>query len=259
MLGDRPALTPIESFYQRVLSGDADESQAQAELLLKDRLLSTYYDEVVIKSLQLASGDAQRGVLDDDQLDSIKATVKSVIRSLDRHIDRQAAPEKFVIGSIAIPEKYPLLATDLATALPGGSNALANRPAPAATILCISGGGPLDEAATMMLLQLLGKQGLKGRMVNYSEVSRDQIGALDISDVAMICITYLDISGSPAHLRYLIQRLRQRMAKDVSILVGLWPADDLKDKDAETRSEIGADHFTRSLEQTVTLCVQALV
>ena len=50
LLGDRPALTPIESFYQRILAGDADEAQDHAELLLKDRSLSSYYDEVALKA-----------------------------------------------------------------------------------------------------------------------------------------------------------------------------------------------------------------
>ena len=48
LLGDRPALTPVESFYQRVLAGDADEALDHAELLLKERSLSSYYDEVVL-------------------------------------------------------------------------------------------------------------------------------------------------------------------------------------------------------------------
>jgi predicted PurR-regulated permease PerM len=44
LLGDRPALTPVESFYQRVLAGDADETREHAETLLKEHSLSTYYD-----------------------------------------------------------------------------------------------------------------------------------------------------------------------------------------------------------------------
>ncbi len=40
----------------------------------------------------------------------------------------------------------------------------------------------------------------------------------------MACISYLDISGSPAHLRYLMQRLRQRLPTGTPILVGLWPS-----------------------------------
>ena len=51
ILGDRPPLTPVESFYQRMLAGDPDEARDQAELLLKDRSLSSYYDEVALKGL----------------------------------------------------------------------------------------------------------------------------------------------------------------------------------------------------------------
>ena len=43
LLGDRPALSPAESFYQRMLAGDPDEVQDQAELLLRTRALSAYY------------------------------------------------------------------------------------------------------------------------------------------------------------------------------------------------------------------------
>ncbi|MBV8426236.1 MAG: AI-2E family transporter, partial [Hyphomicrobiales bacterium] len=45
-LGDRPALTPVENFYQRIIAGDPDEALDQAELVLKECPLSTYYDEV---------------------------------------------------------------------------------------------------------------------------------------------------------------------------------------------------------------------
>ncbi len=41
LLGDRPALTPVESFYQRMLSGDVDEVAEQAEQLLRERSLSS--------------------------------------------------------------------------------------------------------------------------------------------------------------------------------------------------------------------------
>ena len=61
--GQHPALTPVESFYQRILAGDADEAQDHAELLLKDRSLSSYYDEVALRGVQLAAEDARRGVL----------------------------------------------------------------------------------------------------------------------------------------------------------------------------------------------------
>ncbi len=91
MLGDRPALTPVESFYQRILAGDADEAQDHAETLLRERSLSTYYDEVALKGMQLAANDSQRGVLGPAQLERIKTTIKTLVNGLRAHDDRQPA------------------------------------------------------------------------------------------------------------------------------------------------------------------------
>ena len=66
LLGDRPALTPVESFYQRMLAGDPDEAHDQAEVLLKQRSLSSYYDDVALQGLRLAVIDTERGVLTPD-------------------------------------------------------------------------------------------------------------------------------------------------------------------------------------------------
>ena len=62
LLGDRPALTPIETLYQRLLAGDPDEVLEQAEGLLKGRALSCYYDDVALKALRLVANDISRGV-----------------------------------------------------------------------------------------------------------------------------------------------------------------------------------------------------
>ena len=72
LLGDRPALTPVESFYQRMLAGDPDEVHDHAEVLLKERSLSSYYDDVALEGLRLAVIDAERGVLTPDHLERIK-------------------------------------------------------------------------------------------------------------------------------------------------------------------------------------------
>jgi hypothetical protein len=59
MFGDRPALSPPEIFYQRMLAGDPTEASDEAEEFSKERSLGTYYyDEVALKRLQLAQADA---------------------------------------------------------------------------------------------------------------------------------------------------------------------------------------------------------
>ena len=255
MLGDRPALTPVESFYQRILAGDADEVQDQAERLLQSHSLSTYYDEVALKGLQLAAHDAQRGALDHEQLERVKRTINDLVHELERHEDREPPPSQSGDEAIAPPaderdlphnpdpQDIPSSLEELPTVWRGPS-----------ALLCIAGRGPLDQAAATILIQLLGKHGMGGRFVSYDEVSRAHIGTLDARGVAMVCVSYLDISGSPAHLRYLIQRLRSRLPPGTPVLVGLWAADDTTLKNEKAQAVIGADYFTSSLEQAVTLC-----
>ena len=90
-------------------------------------------------------------------------------------------------------------------------------------MLCLAGNGPLDEAASAMLQQLLEKHGIGARVSDYRAASREAIGMLDVNGVAMVCVSYLDIAGTPSHLRYLMRRLRQRLPQAL-ILIGLWTA-----------------------------------
>jgi hypothetical protein len=61
----------------------------------------------------------------------------------------------------------------------------------------------------------------------------------------MVCISYLEISGRPAALHYLVRRLRERIP-GMPIPVGLWPSEDTVLKDDRVRAVIGADYFTTS-------------
>ena len=87
LLGDRPALTPVENFYQRILAGDPDEARDHAELILKERPLIAYYDDVALKGLQLAATDAQRGVLQGEALETIKTSVQDLVDDLGKAHD----------------------------------------------------------------------------------------------------------------------------------------------------------------------------
>ena len=125
-----------------------------------------------------------------------------------------------------------------------------------APVLCIAGRGPLDEAAGAMLAQILGKHGLGARVVSQSASSRGHIEALDVSGVAMVCVSYLEASGSPSALRYLMRRLRQRLP-GVPVLVGLWQADQATLADDRLHAAIGADHYVTTLRDAVNACVIA--
>jgi len=106
-----------------------------------------------------------------------------------------------------------------------------------------------------MLCQLLSKHGIGARIAPYEAATRGNINLLETGEVAMVCVSYLDISGKHAHLRYLLQRLRQRMPK-TPIVVGLWPSDDPGMPHPDVRAEIGADYYTRTLHEAVEICLR---
>lgn len=256
LLGDRPALTPAENLYQRMLAGDPDEALESAEVLLKERSLTSYYDEVALKGLQLAANDATRGVLTHRQLDQVRDVIRALVQDLGSHEDVEPPPHETKDEPVASPSsekpaiKEPAIVGEMPhrNMIPDGWKA-------EGAVMCIAGRGPLDEAASEMLAQLLGKHGLGSRLVLHEAVSRSAIYNLDMTGVQMICISYLEISGTPAHLRYLLRRLRKQ-APQAPILVGLWPAEDAVLKSETMRATLGADYYVSSMRDAVVQCLK---
>lgn len=257
MLGDRPPLTPIENFYQRMLAGDPDEARDLGEAMLKERSLSSYYDEVAIKGLQLAATDYGRGVLTAPQLDNIRESCRNLVEDFEARPDE--VPEQS--EDARDPGDVPSFAERKLPkneAVPGRApprEALPEAWRGETPVLCVAGRGPLDEAAAAILAQLLRKHGLGARAVAFKEVSREGIKALDLAGIAMICVAYLDITGTPPHLRYLLERLRQR-APGIPLLVGLWTEGEKLPADAGPGRGISADVYVSSLREGVEACLK---
>jgi predicted PurR-regulated permease PerM len=240
LFGDRPALTRIQNFYQRVLAGDPDEVQEHAEELLKEMSLSSYYDEIALKGLELAGRDLARGVLTRPQVDRIKDAVTTLVRELADYddVDPGAAPEGSVDKSAAqdLPKHpAPIGAAPESSELPPKWRD--EKP-----IQCIAGRGPLDDATATILAQLLEKHGLGAEVVPHEAVSRNAIVGFKRDGVPMVCVCYLDMSGHTSPLRFLLKRLRQRVG-DARLLVALWPADHPAMSDHEVRAALSADEY----------------
>ncbi len=244
MLGDRPALTPVESFYQRMLAGDSDEALDQAETLLRDRALSSYYDEVAIKGLNLAAADCLRGVLDDARLDRVRSAASDLIADLASHDDRDppAAGANATGSRTLVEQRLPHNAAPVAAEHPPSSAWQSE-----GAVLCIAGRGPLDDFGAVILAQLLSKHDLGARTASFTDVSRERIGSLDVSGVLAIAVVYLDVEGVPAHLRTLLRRLHERLP-GVPIVVGLWKAV------PGATEHPDADHCSATLRETVIHC-----
>ena len=236
LLGDRPPLSPVETFYQRLLAGDPDEAQDHAELLLRDRSLAEYYDEVAVKGLQLATADAARGVLTPTHLERIRSAIGEMLRELDTQADATA-------GTDAPPAER---ATGGSIPADAGGTA-------APVVLCIVGRGPLDEIAVDMLARLLRQAGLDPRILPHAATARTRIATLDPRDVAVVVLCYLDLSVAPAHLRFLLRRVRQRLPGR-PIVVGLSSVEDPAAETARLLAAVGADRSASSLRGLVEAC-----
>lgn len=253
LLGDRPPLTPVESFYQRILAGDPDEVEEQAEVILKDCSLSSYYDDVALKGLQLAAYDASRGVLTERNVERIKIAIMAVIDDLNVYED--IAPQidqPNTVGAEATDAQRATL-QDLATRY--RESALRPEWASNSAVMCVAGRGPLDEAGATILAQLLTKNGVGARVVKHEDVERARLQLLDVNGVAMICLVYLGPSGTASHLRYLLRRLRVRMPT-TPITLSFWPSEDSTEEDDDrARSAIGADHNATSFREVLVVCL----
>ena len=218
-LGDKPALSPDESFYQRMLAGDSDEAAQQAEEFLKKEMLSVYYDQIAVRGLALAQLDVNRGALDHERRVELKEAVDGVIADLSDYEDVVQGPDA-----------------------PGWKEGQ--------VVLCIAGRGSLDEAVAAMLAQLLQKHGIGARTVPSRDVSAANIARFDVDGVQMACLSFLE-AGGLTNARYLVRRLRRRLP-NVKILLGLWTLSDEQAKSRDALRETGADIIVTSLGQAVT-------
>ena len=212
LLSDRPALSPSENAYQRMLAGDPIEATEQAQSLLKDRTLTEYYEQILMGALRLAWADLQRGRLDQQEAQRIRNTVSELVEDLESHNDsrRAASDDGVPLGKLKQLEDI-----DSAEASPSPPiNPVEG------TVLCIPGLGLLDETVAMPLAQLLRREGIPAEAKETETLSISKLFALELKDVALICLCYLE-HATPAQLHYASRRLR-RKAPGVSILVGIF-------------------------------------
>ncbi|WP_250474363.1 AI-2E family transporter [Caballeronia sp. GAFFF1] len=248
LFGDRPALTPAENFYQRLLANDPDEALVQAESLLKDRSLVAYYDEVALEGLRLAHNDVLRGVVTADQLKRINESALDIIEGLEDAEDvtpvvqrkeeplvNLAADDTAAIASETPPEYFD-----------------AGAEGHTASVLCIAGRSPLDDLAATIAVQLFRKHGLGADLTGYERFSRGRFGEVDLSGVTIICVVSFDAAESPPYLRNLLRRLHQR-APAAELIVGLVVAESPLQGEVLVRTSSAAVSF----KELVDACVAA--
>jgi predicted PurR-regulated permease PerM len=203
LLGNRPALTPPQLVYQRMLAGDPIEASQQARTYLEDACLEDYYDTILLSGLRLADVDARLGRLDDERLDRVVATVNEVVDDLETHADRQIVTAAETDDRSALARLEPIEDSEAVSIV------LSDHWKVPRAVLCIPGSSKLDEAAALVLAQMLRRRGLAAAAEKADALSMSKFFALDLSESALFCVCYVD-NPSSAKIHYAVRRLRKR-------------------------------------------------
>ena len=194
LLGDAPALSPHELFYQRLLAMDPDEARNVVESHLQGNTIESLYESVLIPALRLAEEDRHSDVLGDRSADFISQSTREFIDDLGDRMSPQ--PSESEVGA-------PL-----------------NPPFPAARIVCLPARDEADELVGMMLAQLLQKAGSKDARYLAIDTVDHMLDQVEQGRFAIACVSALP-PFAVGQARSLCKRLRAR-SPQLTILVGLW-------------------------------------
>jgi predicted PurR-regulated permease PerM len=268
LLGDQPALTPEQSFYQRALTGDAAEATYQAELALKEQSLVSYLDSVVLSGLKLAEYDARRGSLDSDKAKKVCVTVKEMLDNLADFEPRswfaklRKKPEKAEKEGVAGFASLHVARNEEDEEADGnlpviGRSELAPGWVVDEPVLCVGGRNVLDEAAADVLAEVLKKRGIGASSLGPKAISAGHITSLANTEAKLIALSYLGLGTGPAHIRYLVRRLRRILPEGTLILVCFWAEAPESPSVKALLATTDADAYATSLSEAVNVVLSA--
>ncbi|WP_336741172.1 AI-2E family transporter [Aureimonas altamirensis] len=218
MFGDKPALSPHQIFYQRMLAGEPQEAGLQAREFLRERALVTYYDEVALEGIRLAHDDVARLAVQGKRLETLQHAAMALVERLDRV--ESPLPRGGVVrteAKAAVEAAGPDRASALVVQRPQDLKPEWRVPRP---VVCISGNDPLDATVAAMLAQVLTRHGLTAETAAWADLAKNPPSTTDASDVRLVCLSFLE-PLSTVHLRMMVRQVH-RIAPKAHVFVGIW-------------------------------------
>jgi predicted PurR-regulated permease PerM len=251
MFGDDPPLKPAELIYQRMLARDPIEAAEQAQLFLQENTLSAFYDEILLEGLRLAQDDAERGLLDNERMQRVRDAVAEIVDDLSTHEDK----DEVLTEDVAPNTESPLARLERAEAQPTVV-AFRKEWRTGTPVLCIPGLGLLDEAAALMIAQLLSRRGIGARVEHAEALSMSRIMGWDIKGVALVCLCYVGAPSS-AQVRYAARRIRRRTSAIPTLIALLGAPAEMKTSDIPEHEEFVQHSLSETVEKILEIACDA--
>jgi hypothetical protein len=205
LLGDTQALTLPQKFYQRALSGDADEILVDARAFLKRNSFAAYCDLVLMPALHLGFLDHELGAISRDQQLKIRDLLVAVVSALS------GEPKRFRRHRLSVLDDQ-----DPGRILRQHREQLTGRwqgpvvVPPGSILLCVGLGSPADTIAAELLVRALREHGLDARHVSMADL--DVESRPPGADPAAIAIAYM-VSAFPSAERERSEQTNDRVRR----------------------------------------------
>ena len=215
VLGDGPALTMAQKFYQRALSGDPAEIMEGARGFLGRRSFAEYCDVVLLPALQLGRIDWASGEITSRQYAALRFAIVQVLSDLD-------GAQRDDLG---VARQTTLFEEILSGSLPWRKNFFHEcRPEPSrargeespvharSLVLCLGMGLPADELAAELLVRILRASRIDARHIK----DEDDLDSLHVYGIATlnidaVCMVTMTAPEAPEHGVELAKTVRSRL------------------------------------------------
>jgi predicted PurR-regulated permease PerM len=248
LLGDTQVLTLPQKFYQRALSGDADEILADARVFLKRNSFAAYCDLVLMPGLHLGFLDLELGAISRDQQLKMRNLLVDVVSTLSGEPRRLRLRRSISVLDDQDPGRILRQHREQLTGRWQGPVAVP----PGSILLCLGLGSSADSIAAELLVRALRGRALDARHVSIEDL--DAGSRPPDADPAAIAIAYV-VSAFPSAERQrsdeIIARVRQQLpsARLVSVFL---PGMSIEPEHSPHVSH--ADYAVSSLVAAVALC-----
>lgn len=213
VLGDGPALTMPQKFYQRALSGDSDEIIAGAREFLKRKPFATYCDTVLMPALGLGRIDLATGAITPRQQLELRGAVVRVVEALGSTTQgkkksafrRQQASllDETSPGRMLREKRLRRQQSGDASAVPTVSTG--------EIVLCVGLDALGDDLATELLVRILRDLHIDARHLALDEIRGPKPAHLKEAEISAVCIVSVDPRKEEATVLRLAEDVRARL------------------------------------------------
>lgn len=234
LLGTNAQLSPAAHMYERLLAMDQEQAFVIAEQYLEGKQLEKLYDSVIIPVLGLAEEDRHRGALDKVRTNFVLLSIGELVARLTNYHQENAVDDK-TERTIRINALTAPLRKEFA-------------------VVCLSASDKADELTTVMLTQLLEREGHQTLNLLAEAISDDILAAMSAEKDTVVFISALPPFAF-AQARAVCHRVRTQMPEN-RIVVAMWnsdeDADDLQERFGSAPPNVVVKTLAQAMHQVET-------